>query len=287
MILPRFERDHLGEQRLRLAQLLAEQPDELAAAGRRDRCASCRSLQPRARRHIRDRRASPVRSPLPSIGEWLTSRPAWAIPNSSSSCAASSAGLMRATPSPCAIAATPASIVSSFLPKHSRTRCRGGSCSAKADSGTTATPACSTAARGEGLVVGVDAGRLEVDAQEVGRGRVEHGDSRRRAGPRSSGRVSAGSGRASAASQRRPRQARTRPPPAGWARSRRSGTGGRGRRPLASSGAATIQPTFHPVSEKILPAEPTLIVRSAMPGKRRERREAPAVEQRHAPTPRR
>ena len=32
------------------------------------------------------------------------------------------------------------------------------------------------------------------------------------------------------------------------------------------SGAATIQPTFHPVSEKILPADPTLSVRSAMPG---------------------
>ena len=35
---------------------------------------------------------------------------------------------------------------------------------------------------------------------------------------------------------------------------------------LASSGAATIHPTFHPVSEKILPAEPILIVRSAIPG---------------------
>ena len=34
----------------------------------------------------------------------------------------------------------------------------------------------------------------------------------------------------------------------------------------ASSGAAIIQPTFHPVSEKILPAEPILIVRSAIPG---------------------
>ena len=32
------------------------------------------------------------------------------------------------------------------------------------------------------------------------------------------------------------------------------------------SGAAMIQPTFQPVSEKILPAEPILIVRSAIPG---------------------
>src|SRR5438309_11372933 len=47
---------------------------------------------------------------------------------------------------PRAIAATPASIVSSFLPKHKRTRCRGGSRSAKAEKGTTATPAFSTAA---------------------------------------------------------------------------------------------------------------------------------------------
>src|SRR4051794_31991785 len=45
-----------------------------------------------------------------------------------------------------AIAATPASIVSSFLPKQRRTRWRGGSRSANADSGTTATPARSTAA---------------------------------------------------------------------------------------------------------------------------------------------
>ncbi len=34
----------------------------------------------------------------------------------------------------------------------------------------------------------------------------------------------------------------------------------------ASSGEATIQPTFHPVSEKIFPAEPILITRSAIPG---------------------
>src|SRR5688572_4726363 len=45
-----------------------------------------------------------------------------------------------------AIAATPASIVSSRLAKHSRTRWRGGSSSANTDSGTTATPARSTAA---------------------------------------------------------------------------------------------------------------------------------------------
>ena len=34
----------------------------------------------------------------------------------------------------------------------------------------------------------------------------------------------------------------------------------------ASGGGATAQPTFQPVSEKILPAEPILTVRSAMPG---------------------
>ena len=35
----------------------------------------------------------------------------------------------------------------------------------------------------------------------------------------------------------------------------------------ASAGGATIQPTFQPVIEKILPAEPTFTTRSAMPGK--------------------
>ena len=41
-----------------------------------------------------------------------------------------------------ASAATPASMVSSFLAKQMRTMCRGGSRSAKGESGTTATPAC-------------------------------------------------------------------------------------------------------------------------------------------------
>src|SRR4029079_6062627 len=45
-----------------------------------------------------------------------------------------------------AIASTPASIVSSRLAKQRRTRCRDGLSSAKADTGTVATPACSTAA---------------------------------------------------------------------------------------------------------------------------------------------
>src|SRR5579864_1801245 len=44
------------------------------------------------------------------------------------------------------IAATPASMVSSFLLKQTRTRWREGSCSANAERGTTATPAFSTAA---------------------------------------------------------------------------------------------------------------------------------------------
>ncbi len=44
-----------------------------------------------------------------------------------------------------AIAATPASTVSSRLAKHSRTRCRGGAASANGDNGTTATPASATA----------------------------------------------------------------------------------------------------------------------------------------------
>jgi hypothetical protein len=47
---------------------------------------------------------------------------------------------------PLAIAPYPASIVSSFLPKHNRPRCLGRSCSAKADSATRGTPARSTAA---------------------------------------------------------------------------------------------------------------------------------------------
>jgi hypothetical protein len=34
----------------------------------------------------------------------------------------------------------------------------------------------------------------------------------------------------------------------------------------ANSGAAAIQPIFHPVSEKIFPAEPTFNTRSAIPG---------------------
>jgi len=42
-------------------------------------------------------------------------------------------------------AATPESTVSSRLAKHKRTRCRGGAASANGDSGTTATPASSTA----------------------------------------------------------------------------------------------------------------------------------------------
>ena len=47
----------------------------------------------------------------------------------------------------------------------------------------------------------------------------------------------------------------------------------------AFSGDATIQPTFQPVSEKILPAEPAFSVRSAIPGRDREWREALAMEQ--------
>ena len=44
------------------------------------------------------------------------------------------------------------------------------------------------------------------------------------------------------------------------------------------SGAAQTNPTFHPVSEKILPAEPILTVRSRMPRHRYQRDMAEPVE---------
>ena len=51
----------------------------------------------------------------------------------------------------------------------------------------------------------------------------------------------------------------------------------------ASAGGATIQPTFQPVIEKILPAEPILTIRSAMPGKAAIDVEGAAVEEEMLP----
>src|SRR6185369_4565414 len=140
-----FQRDDSGQPFLRGPQLLAEEPHKLAPARRWYRppffeclsglCGGCARVAHRYPANLRavDRGAAhhfarALDSELSQqLGHFLRRR------HDSSSLAL-------------AIAATPASIVSSFLPKHRRTRWRGGSCSAKADNGTTAMPAFSTAA---------------------------------------------------------------------------------------------------------------------------------------------
>ena len=73
------------------------------------------------------------------------------------------------------------------------------------DSGTTATPACSTASCGERLVVERDARRSEIDDQEIGRGARQHRIARRLQPRASSGPAPAQTAAASAPASRRPR----------------------------------------------------------------------------------
>ncbi len=283
-----FQRDQPGQRLLRRAQFLAKQPDELAAPRRGNgspRVECCCS-----RRRCLRRIARADTPDLASVDR-REARQGRRRDASTPSClrieAASSAGLMRNSSLARAMAATPASIVSSRLAKHSRTRWRDGFSSAKAETGTVATPARSTAAVAKVSSSDVESGRLQVDAQEIGRGRFEHLVTGLPQGPRSFASKRAKSAGASARSRRRPA-----PCPKATAACRfgavakvrnwwaRAAT-------AAFSGEATIQPTFQPVSENILPAEPAFRTRSAIPGKRRERSEAARHGAGHAPRPRR
>ena len=263
-----FERDQLGEHRLGLAQLLAEQADQLAAARRRHRRATCRKAvgRPLARR----RSGSPLVDPPDRLAvdrriadelagrvDRRAGRGSGALPRRGS-CQQllrfghrRDAGIDRlvllAEAQPDEVARRV--VLGEGGQRHDR------------DAGL-ARPRRRRSSRRRAAMP--DA--CEVDAQEIGRGGVEHGE----AGV-AQALASCGRGRAAKRSRIGSIHASPSSSPNATAACRlgavqkvrnwcaRATT-------LASSGAATIHPTFHPVSEKILPAEPILIVRSAMPG---------------------
>src|SRR6185437_7091644 len=143
--LARLERDHLGEHRLCFADLLAEQSHELAPHRRRDDTPAGERLHRVgagavgiAYRDVADGR---------SVDRRMTDESAGVVdPEQLEELCGVFRGAHASISLARAIAATPSWIVSSFLPKHSRTRWRGGSFSANADRGTNATPAVVTAA---------------------------------------------------------------------------------------------------------------------------------------------
>ena len=238
----------------------------------------------------RDRRSATLPISLPSIGERLSRSPPHRRPQAASSSWRRFLGGRHRNNLPCFGHGGDAG-VDRLVALGEAQPDRGGAAdpaSANGDSGTTATPACSTAGLAKALVVERQC--------PTPRGRRTGNRSRRCRAPQSRPRCRpsrhpvARPGEPLAHRLRSSHRPRSSPKATAACR---LGAEAKVRNwcaraaSVAISGAATSQPTFQPVSEKILPAEPHLDRPLGHAGQRGERRETSGRRAGYAPTPRR